>query len=57
MLCSSGCLRFHRFKKIIKLYNDDYFDVILLKDNISWKFNDTLDFVINGSLNKIFNFG
>ena len=49
-------LRFHRFKKIIKLYNDDYFDVILLKDNISWKFNDTLDFVINGSLNKIFNF-
>ena len=27
-----------------------------MKDNISWKFNDTLDFVINGSLNKIFNF-
>ena len=41
-----------RFKKIISRLNNKKVDVVLMKDDINWNFNDTYDFVLNGSLIK-----
>ena len=49
-------LRIHTLDKIINIYGKEDLDITLMNDNVSWSFSDTLDFVKNGSLNKIFNF-
>ncbi len=49
-------LRIDSLKNIIKNHKNKEFDVVLMKDDINWEFEDTLDFIRNGSMNKIFNF-
>ncbi|MDC0377908.1 hypothetical protein OAM76_01710 [Flavobacteriaceae bacterium] len=49
-------LRIYTLKKIINKYENEDLNIVLMSDNVSWDFYDTLDFIKNGSLNKKFNF-
>ena len=48
-------LRGSSIDKIISRLNNKKVDVVLMKDDINWNFNDTYDFILNGSFNKEFN--
>ena len=41
-------LRIDTLKNIIKNHKNKEFDVVLMKDDIDWEFEDTLDFIRNG---------